>query len=132
MSWQKCPICDGLGTLSSVKCSVCDGKKIISSSTGLPPIDIGNFRSSTYEKSFGNKGLNDDVRNDRVKLAKELRKYGKSYAQIAEIILRDKELKSTVFYWLNNQSKKPKIVNYIGTKNKVDLLTMRILKHGID
>lgn len=46
MSWQKCPVCRGLGTVlpekgthpSSVTvCSCCNGKKIISAITGLPP-----------------------------------------------------------------------------------------------
>ena len=41
--WQKCPICDGKGTISLVSnfantpCSVCNGAKIISNLTGEPP-----------------------------------------------------------------------------------------------
>lgn len=39
MSWQKCPICEGTGTLSFLNyiCPTCNGKRIISSVNGLPP-----------------------------------------------------------------------------------------------
>lgn len=45
MSWQRCPICNGIGqvenygssSLFSV-CTTCEGKKIISEITGLPPV----------------------------------------------------------------------------------------------
>lgn len=43
-TWQRCPICNGSGTvyntLSSngfTACTVCNGKKIISTINGLPP-----------------------------------------------------------------------------------------------
>ena len=43
--WQKCPICNGLGTVHNYGissstysvCSVCNGAKIISELNGLPP-----------------------------------------------------------------------------------------------
>lgn len=45
-TWQKCPVCDGKGTISGLStiappigCTVCNGKKIISSTTGKPPVD---------------------------------------------------------------------------------------------
>jgi len=40
MTWQKCPICDGMGFgLLTVNdpCTVCNGMKIINGDTGLPP-----------------------------------------------------------------------------------------------
>jgi phage FluMu protein Com len=46
MTYQKCPICDGIGmvpepyavtTSFHVKCPTCKGARIISSMTGLPP-----------------------------------------------------------------------------------------------
>jgi len=43
MSWQKCPICDGYGTvwssllIRSSACPTCDGARIISTVSGLPP-----------------------------------------------------------------------------------------------
>ena len=42
MSWQKCPVCDGVGThqpvagLQAMRCDVCDGRKIINEH-GHPP-----------------------------------------------------------------------------------------------
>lgn len=56
--WQKCPKCDGQGTVlkppylageiqhwtssdTQHQCSVCKGKKIINIITGLPPTDNG-------------------------------------------------------------------------------------------
>ena len=45
--WQKCPVCEGTGTVYDiteitclVKCSVCNGTKIINEITGLPPLYI--------------------------------------------------------------------------------------------
>ena len=44
--WQKCPICNGTGTISisgvvsfdpAIKCQVCCGKGIINELTGMPP-----------------------------------------------------------------------------------------------
>ena len=48
MTYQKCPICEGIGCIpepytattvfnSNVKCPTCKGARIISSMTGLPP-----------------------------------------------------------------------------------------------
>jgi len=46
MTYQKCPICDGIGyvpepyattTNCHVKCPTCKGARIISSMTGMPP-----------------------------------------------------------------------------------------------
>jgi hypothetical protein len=48
MTYQKCPICEGIGMIpkpyatttgfnSDVKCPTCKGARIISSMTGLPP-----------------------------------------------------------------------------------------------
>lgn len=45
--WQKCPVCDGVGTLysiiglsgsSSAVCPTCLGRRIIDEITGLPPL----------------------------------------------------------------------------------------------
>lgn len=44
MTWQKCPVCLGMGTVfapwspdGGKPCSVCKGQKIIHSGTGEPP-----------------------------------------------------------------------------------------------
>jgi len=63
--WQKCPICDGSGTvytpassnLTSIStgggtCPVCNGRRIISSLNGLPPSLM------PAEVFFNEKGLN--------------------------------------------------------------------------
>jgi hypothetical protein len=77
MTWQKCPVCDGAGsvtrpphtpgdvqTWSSTAlthiCPTCGGKRIISSATGLPPHDI---RVETKPSPI--KELGDLVRDSR-------------------------------------------------------------------
>lgn len=54
--WQKCPICNGLGTVpnygmsssTSSVCSVCKGQKIISELTGQPPgISVSTSNTTT-------------------------------------------------------------------------------------
>lgn len=48
MRWQKCPICDGQGIVSTNGCSnsttltcpTCKGKRIIDELSGLPPMFI--------------------------------------------------------------------------------------------
>ena len=38
MGWQKCPICNGTGSvITGSECKCCEGKMIISELTGLPP-----------------------------------------------------------------------------------------------
>jgi DnaJ-class molecular chaperone len=55
--WQKCPICNGIGTtfnalspLSFDICSVCNGTKIISELNGLPP----NYEQNKIERQKTN------------------------------------------------------------------------------
>ena len=40
MSWQKCPVCNGMKNLGFQKCSTCNGTGIISVLTGLPPNNV--------------------------------------------------------------------------------------------
>ena len=50
--YQKCPICNGTGTLPhpdprlTNKCEVCNGTKIIDEMTGLPPARMNNLEES--------------------------------------------------------------------------------------
>ena len=39
MAYQICPLCKGEGKINDNTCTVCKGKKIISESTGLPPVE---------------------------------------------------------------------------------------------
>jgi hypothetical protein len=46
--WQKCPICNGTGTLMNsfgqvLKCETCNGTNIISEVSGLPPKRMNNL-----------------------------------------------------------------------------------------
>src|SRR5690606_9310459 len=47
-AWQICPKCHGQGkihdTITSTTCNLCNGKMIISTVTGLPPVDIPKSR----------------------------------------------------------------------------------------
>lgn len=56
--WQKCPICNGTGsvpailsTTSSQICTVCNGAKIISKLNGLPPANY-SFEKSDKSQDF--------------------------------------------------------------------------------
>lgn len=43
--FEKCPICNGTGKdFLGCKCTVCNGKKIISSLTGLPPVNFTEIK----------------------------------------------------------------------------------------
>lgn len=57
--WQKCPVCDGLGTVPDNfyvnkfnTCSVCKGTKIISTLFGTPP---NIFQEVVKEEDFEQK-----------------------------------------------------------------------------
>jgi len=63
--WQKCPVCNGKGTLIttdvSKECNVCNGRGIISEITGKPPSqcfedknsDDFRDRSESQQEYFG-------------------------------------------------------------------------------
>lgn len=61
--WQKCPVCNGLGTVPASdiykhdkKCPTCSGKGIISTLTGKPPADGSgelNPNRETQQERFG-------------------------------------------------------------------------------
>lgn len=45
MTWQRCPVCRGLGVLplgrfQDSECDICKGKKIIDEKTGKPPEEV--------------------------------------------------------------------------------------------
>ena len=37
MSWQKCPVCNGIKSFGFQKCNTCNGTGIINELTGHPP-----------------------------------------------------------------------------------------------
>lgn len=55
MSFQLCPLCDGVGTLklggisadSAASCSICEGAKIIDERTGKPPSSPSPVQTET-------------------------------------------------------------------------------------
>lgn len=61
MAWQKCPICNGHGTIASAHygaamhsqmCPTCSGKRIINEISGLPPVQ--NVASTPVPQSAPN------------------------------------------------------------------------------
>jgi hypothetical protein len=61
--WQKCPICNGSGTIPNefnnsgawspfVTCTTCNGEKIISSLHGLPPSKYNPIQKEDDFKKF--------------------------------------------------------------------------------
>lgn len=48
MSYQRCPLCKGKGTIKKEVCPTCTGEKIISRDTGLPPSRIQLWPSYPY------------------------------------------------------------------------------------
>lgn len=61
MSYQKCPVCEGLGQFydfnmpmfSSIKCPTCQGTRIINTQTGKPPKNEQKTdKSQTTEPTF--------------------------------------------------------------------------------
>ena len=81
--FQKCPICNGQGTLidslGEVKCEVCNGTKIIDEMTGLSPrlpeekTDKfqGHFSTQTRERFFHCERVPESIGFDGKKLAQE-------------------------------------------------------------
>lgn len=59
--WQKCPICNGTGTVPTPSysssttqiCKICNSKGIISQLTGSPSSGIETFASPKYRNSDG-------------------------------------------------------------------------------
>ena len=80
--WQKCPICDGEGRVTSnglsssvhQVCSLCKGAKIISELNGLPPNQSIELPSDEEIESLGASGMHEyyiDGLQDGAKWMKE-------------------------------------------------------------
>lgn len=50
MSFQKCPLCEGVGDIvkfgTYAVCGICKGKKIINEATGLPPEELPQIEAA--------------------------------------------------------------------------------------